>query len=97
MFILHPVYTALDSKSNTDVIYLDFRKAFDKVPQQELLLKRCWNGITSPLWGWFKEYPLNKLHYVEVGGVASRFLNCNIQEGKHPWPTSLPRVYKLST
>ena len=67
------IYTALDRKSSIDIIYLDFQKAFDKVPQQELMLKLWWNGgITGLHWGWFRENRSNRLHYVEVSGVTSR-------------------------
>ena len=39
--------------SQTDTIYLDFRKAFDSVSHNELLLKLWHFGITGSLWMWF--------------------------------------------
>ena len=36
----------IDSGQNIDVIYLDFAKAFDKVPHQTLLQKMKSHGIT---------------------------------------------------
>ena len=35
----------LDEGSPVDIIYLDFQKAFDKVPHQRLLLKLKAHGI----------------------------------------------------
>ena len=40
----------------TDVIYLDFRKAFDSVAHNELLTKLWMIGITGTLWEWFRAY-----------------------------------------
>ena len=37
-----------------DAVYIDFQKAFDSVPHNELLFK-LWNiGINGSLWKWFK-------------------------------------------
>ena len=35
-----------------DVIYLDFRKAFDKVPHKRLLVKVKAYGIEGKIWSW---------------------------------------------
>ena len=40
----------------TDVVYLDFKKAFDSVAHNELLVKLWSFGITGNLWNWFKAY-----------------------------------------
>jgi len=37
-----------------DVIYLDFVKAFDKVPHQRLLDKIEAHGIHGKVWDWIK-------------------------------------------
>ena len=48
--------TLICSGSQTDVLYLDFRKAFDSVSHNQLLHK-LWNfGITDNLWLWIKAY-----------------------------------------
>ena len=37
----------LDSNEDVDIIYLDFAKAFDKVPHKRLLKKKLW-GVWYP-------------------------------------------------
>ena len=54
-----------------DVIYLDFRKAFDSVAHNELLYK-LWNfGITGNLWLWVRAYLTNRVQYVSIGKSSS--------------------------
>ena len=46
----------ITSREEIDTIYIDFRKAFDSVPHNELLVT-LWNiGITDTLWNWFNSY-----------------------------------------
>ena len=45
MTFYRKVYEAADKDENYDVIYLDFSKAFDKVPLQRLLHKVRAHGI----------------------------------------------------
>ena len=49
-----------------DVIYIDFRKAFDSVPHVKQLSKVRSYGITGKLWGWFEAYLKNRIQYVHV-------------------------------
>ena len=45
-----------------DVIYLNFRKAFDSVPHNNLLaICKLWSfGITGKLWQWFRSYRISR-------------------------------------
>ena len=46
------------------MIYLDFKKAFDSVAHNELLVK-LWNfGITGSLWNWFKTYLSSRIQSI---------------------------------
>lgn len=49
---LHYVSTHVDSGEPVDVIYLDFQKAFDKVPHRRLLMKIEAYGITGNISRW---------------------------------------------
>ena len=58
---LHTVYDSLQSKSQTDVIYLDFSKAFDSVSHMELLSKLWCFGFRGKIWCWLKAYLSHRL------------------------------------
>ena len=60
------IFNSVENKRCADVIYMDFSKAFDSVPHQELLLKLWRLGITGPLWKWFKSYLLGRHHFVSI-------------------------------
>ena len=67
-------YLFCSREPQTDVVYLDFRKAFDSVAHNELLYK-LWNvGITGNLWLWMKAYLTNRVQYVSVGQSDSNTL-----------------------
>ena len=71
---LHNISKALDNKSQFDVIYLDFMKAFDKVSHQNLLLKLQQLGIKGKVWNWIYEYLSNRQQLVSINGVHSSLL-----------------------
>ena len=54
------------SVNPVDTIYLDFTKAFDSVPHNDLLVKLWSMGITGNLWRWFKCYLDNRTQRVSV-------------------------------
>ena len=43
---------AIDNGDDVDIIYLDFCKAFDKVPHKKLLHKLHNYGITGQIYNW---------------------------------------------
>jgi len=53
---LDGVTRSLDNHDTVDVIYLDFAKAFDKVPHHRLLDKLDKHGIGGKVWVWLKEW-----------------------------------------
>ena len=56
-----------------DVIYLDFQKAFNKVPHQRLLLKLKAHGIGNDIINWIVEWLTHKKQRVIVGGEISNW------------------------
>ena len=45
----------VDEGSSVDVIYLDFQKAFDKVPHQRLILKIKSQGMGNSIITWIEQ------------------------------------------
>ena len=58
----------------SDVIYLDFKKAFDSVSHCKLLLKLRSCGIAGKLFNWFKAYLTNRHQYVRINDSCSESL-----------------------
>ena len=50
----------LDQNFSIDVIYLDFRKAFDTIPHQRLLSKVHAYGRRGKLFEWIRNFLLNR-------------------------------------
>ena len=46
----------LDKREDFDVIYLDFKKAFDSVPHERLLLKLNGYGISGSILNWIRSF-----------------------------------------
>ena len=68
------IHNAVDNKQSMDVLFLDFRKAFNTVPHYELLLKLWHIGITGSLWKWFSNYLSQRSHYVCYNDTVSSTL-----------------------
>ena len=56
---------------DTDAIYLDYAKAFDKVDHELLLHKLKCYGITGKLHDWIKSFLSDRSQYVAINGVHS--------------------------
>ena len=60
----------MDRGGMIDVIYCDFRKAFDTVPHNQLLSVLT-HGITDPILSWVKDFLLNRKYQIAVNGRKS--------------------------
>ena len=53
----------------TDIVFLDFTKAFDSLPHERLLLKLKGYGIEGNLLHWFRNFLTNRQQRVVVRGL----------------------------
>ena len=63
----------VDEGSPVDIIYLDFKKAFDKVPHQRLLLKLKAHGIGNGMINWIERWLIDRRQRVVVDGEVSNW------------------------
>ena len=61
----------LDRKEAVDVLYLDFRKAFDKVPHKRLIVKLGMYGIHQETVRWVEDFLTERQQRVIVNSKAS--------------------------
>ncbi len=61
----------VDHESPVDVIYLDFQKAFDKVPHQRLILNLKSHGMGNSIINWIELWLTDKRQRVDVDGEVS--------------------------
>ena len=62
-----------EDKNKIDAIYMDFQKAFDKVPHQRLLKKMAAYGIDdhTNVWAWVRSFLTGRTQQVQVNGILS--------------------------
>ena len=70
---LEKITTILDEGDPADVIYLDFSKAFDKVPRMRLLAKIKAHGIDDRVLNWFSEWLNNRKQRTVLNGSYSEW------------------------
>ena len=63
----------VDDGSLADIIYLDFQKAFDKVPHQRLLLLIKAHGIGDGIIDWIEQWLADRGPRVVVDGEISNW------------------------
>lgn len=68
------LFSNLDNKLQTDVIYLDVYKAFGTVPHHSLINKLGAMGISGELWSWFQACLSSHSLCVSINGSVSRLL-----------------------
>ena len=71
LIFLNSVHESFGTTTQTDVIYLDFKKAFDSVAHNELLVKLWSFGIQGNLWKWFRGYLTSRMQCVSINTSIS--------------------------
>nr|VZI20242.1 unnamed protein product [Spirometra erinaceieuropaei] len=69
---------ALEEGFEVDVVYIDFRKAFDTVPHQRLLHKLSDIGIRGDLLNWIRASLVGRKQRVCIGDDMSEWVNVTI-------------------
>ena len=67
------ITSCLDRRSEADIVFFDFQKAFDSVPHRRLMQKIKAYGITGQIWQWIKEWLTSRMQCVVLGGCRSEW------------------------
>ena len=76
---MRDIMRSFDSKQQTDLVILDFCKAFDTVPHKKLLFKLNKYGITGNINKWIRSFLVLKRQQVIVEGESSK--PCSVHSG----------------
>ena len=68
---LEELTTLVDQGHAVDIVYLDFAKAFDKVPHRRLIMKCKGLGIRGSVLAWIAEWLSDRSQRVVLNGQAS--------------------------
>ena len=81
--VYHRFCKAVDDGKEIRVVFLDIKKAFDKVWHRGLLYKLSRCGIGGNLLIWFEDYLKNRMQRVIINGQASNWgtLNAGVPQG----------------
>ena len=69
----------VDKGDSADIFYLDFAKAFDKVPRNRLLQKLTTKGIGGNIQSWIENWLTGRKQAVKVGDAIST--ECEVKSG----------------
>jgi hypothetical protein len=61
----------MEQRQDIDVIYCDFKKAFDTVPHERLLIKLAAYGVVGGTLAWIKSFLNGRSQHVQVGTAKS--------------------------
>ena len=79
VIFLDKITEIVDKGKQADIFYLDFAKAFDKVPKARLLQKMKNKGIDGQVLRWVENWLTGRTQAVKVGTDISS--NCEVKSG----------------
>jgi hypothetical protein len=79
LVFMDKVTKIIDEGSSADIFYLDFAKAFDKVPHERLIIKLEAKGVTGKVKDWIREWLKDRSQRVVVGDKVSD--ECDVGSG----------------
>lgn len=68
---VHDIHFTIDFGGQADAIFLDFSKAFDRVPHQHLLLKLSQLNSGDDVFYWIKDFLTNRTRHTSVNNTNS--------------------------
>ena len=72
--VIHDWAAVIEDKKPVDVIYFDYKKAFDSVPFGRLLVKLYAYGIRGKLLQWIREFLVDRKQKVSANNNSSNFV-----------------------
>ena len=69
--LTHQLTQARQAKVQTDMIVMDFAKAFDKVSHSRLMLKLDWMGVRGNTHRWIQDFLTDRSQRVMLDGESS--------------------------
>ena len=71
MRVLDEWSEAIDEGKDVDVVYMDYRKAFDTVPHKRLIEKVKAYGFAETIVGWLEDFVTGRKQRVQIKGSSS--------------------------
>ena len=73
LHLLNKLTEVLDSGGEVDMIYMDFRKAFDSVPHERLMAKLEGYSVRDPILSWIRSFVCDRGQRVVVHNAKSSY------------------------